>query len=56
MRAIEKFLPAYLERCAKKNRQPFRKTAQEWMEWWLEIGVDESKIINGQIELEEDDD
>jgi len=54
MRAIEKFLPAYLERCTKKNRQPFRKTAQEWMDWWLEIEVDKTKSIDGQVEWDED--
>jgi phosphoadenosine phosphosulfate reductase len=34
-RAVERFLPAYLERCKEKGRKPFRKTAQEWMDWWI---------------------
>lgn len=35
-KAIERFVPKYLERCEKKNRTPFRSTAQEWMDWWLD--------------------
>lgn len=35
LRAIEKFLPAYFERCKAKGKEPFRKTAQEWMDWWI---------------------
>jgi len=34
-RAVERFLPAYFERCKAKGREPFRKTAQEWMDWWI---------------------
>ena len=34
-RAVERFLPAYLERCKAKGREPFRKTAQELMDWWI---------------------
>ncbi len=34
-RAIERFLPAYFERCKEKEKEPFRKTAQEWMDWWI---------------------
>lgn len=34
-RAIERFLPAYFERCKAKGKEPFRKTAQEWMDWWI---------------------
>jgi phosphoadenosine phosphosulfate reductase len=34
-RAIERFLPAYFERCKAKEKEPFRKTAQEWMDWWI---------------------
>jgi len=34
-RAVERFLPAYFERCKAKGKEPFRKTAQEWMDWWI---------------------
>lgn len=34
-RAIERFLPAHFERCKAKGKEPFRKTAQEWMDWWI---------------------
>jgi len=36
MKAIERFLPAYLERCIKKGNKPFRSTAQEWFDWWID--------------------
>ena len=35
-KAIARFLPRYLERCKKKNREPFRRTVDEWWNWWLE--------------------
>jgi phosphoadenosine phosphosulfate reductase len=34
-KAVERFLPGYLERCKVKKRKPFRKTAQAWMDWWI---------------------
>lgn len=51
--AIKRFLPAYLERCNKKNRKPFRITAQEWMDWWLEIEPNDNNI-HGQIDYFDD--
>jgi phosphoadenosine phosphosulfate reductase len=37
LRAIERFVPKYLERRKKKGLKPFKETAQEMMDWWLEI-------------------
>lgn len=54
-KAIEKFLPKYLERCKKKNREPFRNTASEWMNWWLELEFID-KNIDGQINYFDDED
>jgi phosphoadenosine phosphosulfate reductase len=34
-KAIKRFLPAYFDRCKAKGKEPFRKTAQEWMDWWI---------------------
>jgi phosphoadenosine phosphosulfate reductase len=34
-RAVERFIPHYLERCEKRGAKPFKKTAQEWMNWWI---------------------
>lgn len=53
-RAVEKFLPGYLERCSKKNRKPCFQTAQEMMDWWLEIKPGEARV-EGQIDFFEDD-
>jgi phosphoadenosine phosphosulfate reductase len=53
LKAIERFLPAYLARCKKKHREPFRKTAQDWMNWWLELEPTKEEI-DGQIDWFED--
>lgn len=34
-RAVERFLPEYFRRCKEKGKKPFRKTAKEWMDWWI---------------------
>jgi hypothetical protein len=51
-RAIERWLPKYLERCKQKHKEPYRKTAQEWMDWWLEIEPN-SNIDDQQIDIYE---
>lgn len=35
-RAIGRFLPGYLERCKKRNAEPFRNTVDGWLSWWME--------------------
>lgn len=49
-RAINRFIPSYLERCKKRNAEPFLKTAEEWMEWWINGKTDDftEKQIEGQ--------
>lgn len=51
-RAIARFLPKYLERCEKKNREPFRDTVEGWWDWWLEI--EGENIDYSESFLEED--
>lgn len=34
-RAVERFVPGYLERCKRRGAKPFRKTAKGWMHWWI---------------------
>jgi phosphoadenosine phosphosulfate reductase len=34
-RAVERYLVGYLERCKKRNAEPFKKTAEELMDWWI---------------------
>jgi phosphoadenosine phosphosulfate reductase len=34
-KAVQRFLPGYLERCRLKKKMPYKKTAQEWMDWWI---------------------
>ena len=34
-RAVQRYMPGYLERCNTKGIEPFRKTAQELMDWWI---------------------
>lgn len=36
LKAIERWLPSYLERCEKVGRKPIGTTPQELMDWWLE--------------------
>ena len=57
-KAIERFLPRYLERCKNKNKEPYKKTAQEWMDWWLEIETktDYSHSLLDVLEAELNDD
>lgn len=54
LRAIERFLPKYLERCKKKNRTPYLTTAQEWMDWWINNPT--RKEIEGQSSIFNEDD
>lgn len=51
-RAIEKFLPKYLERCRIKNRKPFLTTAKDWMSWW----IGDLKVTNEVSFLDDTDD
>jgi phosphoadenosine phosphosulfate reductase len=49
-RAIEKFIPRYLERCRQKGREPFRTTADEWWHWWI-YGNPEEYGADGQMDM-----
>jgi phosphoadenosine phosphosulfate reductase len=35
IKAIERFIPGYLERCKKRGASPFLTEADKWMEWWI---------------------
>ena len=35
LRAVARFLTGYFERCNKKGKEPFKKTVEEWMHWWV---------------------
>ena len=55
VRAMERFQLKYIERCEKNNKKPFRNTAQEWMEWWLLLYTKTDKLVEGQMDIFEDD-
>ena len=54
IRAIKRFLPAYLKRCEDKKRKPFLDNADDWFNWWVGEPI-KGKKLDGQIELFEED-
>jgi len=51
-RAIAKFLTRYLERCRLNNREPFKKTVDEWWRWWLyEQNKHTDCALEGQLNI-----
>ena len=54
-KAIEKFIPAYLDRCKQKMKEPFCTTVDEWWQWWL-YGTVKGKQIDGQIDFWDEED
>lgn len=54
LRAIKRFMPGHLARKKAKGKEPIFTTAEEMMEWWL-YGTIKNKVIEGQINLFEDE-
>lgn len=49
-RAIERFIPDYLERCKQKGKEPLYTTPEAWMEWWIH-GKEEDLAYDGQEDM-----
>mgnify|MGYP001221139444 CR=1 FL=1 len=49
-KAIERFLVGYLERCKKRNAEPFLTDPDKWFEWWVNGKTDDwtEEQIEGQ--------
>ncbi len=54
IRAIKRFMPGHLARKKAKGKEPIFTTAEEMMEWWL-YGTIRNKVIEGQINLFEEE-
>ena len=54
IKAIQRFVPRYLERCKAKGREPFLDNAQDWYLWWVgDLLI--NKNIKGQTDIFEED-
>jgi phosphoadenosine phosphosulfate reductase len=49
-RAIARFLAAYLEKCSKANREPFKNTVEEWYMWWTEQEIEDINYTDSFLE------
>ena len=49
-RAVQRFIPGYLERCKKRGADPFLTETDEWMEWWINGKTDDwmGEALEGQ--------
>lgn len=49
-KAIESFIPGYLERCEQKGKEPMYTTVDEWFNWWI-YGKDNEDVFDGQEDM-----
>jgi phosphoadenosine phosphosulfate reductase len=52
LKALRRFIPAYIERKKAKGLEPQFTTAEEMMHWWI-YGNKEDATLDGQMELED---